>query len=289
LVSIIKSIFPAFQYSSIAIECRFRMKFFVLTIFPEMFAPFWNHGIIRRAIDKEKIFVSTLNIRDFAEDRHQTTDDRPYGGGSGMVMKPEPLAAAIRAAELEAPSAHKILLSPQGRVFGQKMAQELAACDDLVLVCGRYEGVDERINSKLIDDEISIGDYVLTGGELAAMVIIDAVTRQLPGTIGGEDAAEKDSFADGLLEHAHYTRPQVFAGEAVPDILLSGHHEEIENWRLESALMRTLMKRPDLLQKKDLSVKEINILEKWSRRLEDILKSYHRAHGVYRQNAEKKS
>ena len=241
-----------------------------------MFAPFWDHGIIRKAIENEKIVASTLNIRDFAEDRHQVTDDRPYGGGSGMVMKPEPLAAAIRAAEQEAPSAHKVLLTPQGRVFNQKIAQELASCEDLVLVCGRYEGVDERITSELIDDEISIGDYVLTGGELAAMVIIDSVTRQLPGTLGGEDAAEKDSFADDLLEHAHYTRPQVFEGEAVPDILLSGHHEEIENWRLESALMRTLMKRADLLQKKDLSEKEIKILEKWSQNIKDIINSHHK-------------
>jgi tRNA (guanine37-N1)-methyltransferase len=247
------------------------MKIVVLTIFPEMFGPFWNHGIIRRAIEKEKIVALTLNIRDFAEDKHQVTDDRPYGGGSGMVMKPEPLSAAIRAAEQAAPFAHKILLTPQGRVFNQKIAQELASCEDLVLVCGRYEGVDERINCKLIDDEISIGDYVLTGGELAAMVIIDAVTRQLPGALGGKDAAEKDSFADGLLEHAHYTRPQVFEDQAVPDILLSGHHGEIENWRLESALMRTLMKRADLLQKKNLSEKEIKILEKWSQKIRDII------------------
>ena len=254
------------------------MKFVVLTIFPEMFTPFWDHGIIRRAIEQEKISGSTLNIRDFAKDKHQVTDDRPYGGGSGMVMKPEPLAAAIRAAEKEAPSARKVLLTPQGRVFNQKKAQELASCKDLVLVCGRYEGVDERINNQLIDDEISIGDYVLTGGELAAMVVIDAVTRQLPGTLGGEDAAEKDSFADGLLEHAHYTRPQVFEGETVPDILLSGHHEEIENWRLESALMRTLMKRADLLQKKDLSAKQIKILKKWSQNTEDIINFQRRNH-----------
>jgi tRNA (guanine37-N1)-methyltransferase len=254
------------------------MKFLVLTIFPEMFAPFWNHSIIRKAIEKEKIVASTLNIRDFAEGKHQVTDDRPYGGGSGMVMKPEPLAAAIRAAEQVAPCAHKVLLTPQGRVFSQKIAKELTSCEALVLVCGRYEGVDARIDSNLIDDEISIGDYVLTGGELAAMVIVDAVTRQLPGTLGGEDAAEKDSFADGLLEHAHYTRPQVFEGQAVPDILLSGNHAEIENWRLESALMRTLMKRADLLQKKDLGEKEINILKKWSRKIQDILDFHHEDH-----------
>ena len=254
------------------------MKFVVLTIFPEMFDPFWDHGIIKRAIDHHKIFASTLNIRDFAEDKHQVTDDRPYGGGSGMVMKPEPLAGAIRAANQKCPSAKTILLSPQGRVFDQELANELAAFEGLVLVCGRYEGVDERISHDLIDYEISIGDYVLTGGELAAMVLIEAVTRQIPGTLGGEAAAEKDSFSNGLLEHAHYTRPQVFEDKAVPDILLSGHHEEIENWRLESALMRTLLKRPDLLQKKSLNEKEIEVLKKWSRNIRDILNFQNKEH-----------
>ncbi len=160
----------------------------------------------------------------------------------------------------------------------QEIANELAAFEGLILVCGRYEGVDERISHDLIDREISIGDYVLTGGELAAMVLIEAVTRQIPGTLGGEAAAEKDSFSNGLLEHAHYTRPQVFEGKAVPDILLSGHHEEIENWRLESAMMRTLLKRPDLLQKKGLSEKEIEILKKWSRNIRDILNFHRKAH-----------
>jgi tRNA (guanine37-N1)-methyltransferase len=254
------------------------MKFVVLTIFPEMFDSFWDHGIIRRAIDQNKIFASALNIRDFAEDKHQVTDDRPYGGGSGMVMKPEPLAGAIRAANRKCPSAKTVLLSPQGRVFNQAVANELAAFEGLVLVCGRYEGVDERISHDLIDDEISIGDYVLTGGELAAMVIIDAVTRQIPGTLGSEDAAEKDSFSNGLLEHAHYTRPQVFEGKAVPEILLSGHHEEIENWRVESAMLTTLLKRPDLLKDKTLSKQQLDILKKWSRRIEEIIKNYHRGH-----------
>jgi tRNA (guanine37-N1)-methyltransferase len=248
------------------------MKFIVLTIFPEMFDSFWKHGIIRRAIDQEKIFVSALNIREFANDKHQVTDDRPYGGGSGMVMKPEPLAGAIRAAQRQFPSAKTILLTPQGRVFNQATAHEMAALEGLILVCGRYEGVDERISQEFIDYEISIGDYVLTGGELAAMVVIDAVTRQIPGTLGAEDAAEKDSFCNSLLEHAHYTRPQVFEGQAVPDILLSGHHEEIENWRLESALLRTLSKRPDLLKSKSLSKKESDVLKRWSRRIEEILK-----------------
>ncbi len=249
------------------------MEFVVLTIFPEMFDPFWDHGIIRRAIDKKKIFASSLNIRDYAEDKHHVTDDRPYGGGSGMVMKPEPLAGAIRAAKDKIPSAKTILLTPQGRVFNQELAEKLVTYEGLVLVCGRYEGVDDRISQDLIDDEISVGDFVLTGGELAAMVIIDAVTRLVPGTLGGEDAAAKDSFANGLLEHAHYTRPQNFEGSPVPDVLLSGHHEEIENWRLESSLMRTLLKRADLLQKKNLDEKEIEILKKWSRQIEEIIKS----------------
>jgi tRNA (guanine37-N1)-methyltransferase len=180
-------------------------------------------------------------------------------------MKPEPLAGAIRDANRTAGAAKTVLLTPQGNVFDQGMARELASHQGLVLVCGRYEGVDERVCHDLIDYEISTGDYVLTGGELAAMIIIDAVTRLIPGTLGGEQAAEKDSFADGLLEHAHYTRPQNFEGSEVPEVLLSGHHREIENWRLQSSLMRTLLKRPDLLQKKDLDRQEIEILKKWYR------------------------
>ena len=254
------------------------MKFVVLTIFPEMFDLFWGQGIIRRAIDQKKIIASALNIRDYAEDKHHVTDDRPYGGGSGMVMKPEPLAGAIRAAGLKVPSAKTILLTPQGRVFDQKLANELAAFEGLILVCGRYEGIDERVCQDLIDYEISIGDYVLTGGELAAMVIIDAVARLIPGVLGAEDSAAKDSFSNGLLEHAHFTRPPVFEGEEVPQILLSGHHEEIENWRLESALIRTFLKRPDLLENKHLSKNEIEILNKWCRRLEEIIKLYRKAH-----------
>ena len=247
------------------------MKFVVLTIFPEMFEPFWAHGIIRRAIEHEKIFASAVNIRDYATDRHQVTDDRPYGGGSGMVMKPEPLAEAIRAAQKKIPVAATVLLTPQGRAFDQNMAGELASFDGLVLICGRYEGIDERICDELIDYEISIGDYVLTGGELGAMIIIDAVTRMIPGTLGAEDAAENDSFSNGLLEHAHYTRPRVFEGKEVPGVLLSGHHQEIEKWRLESSLMRTLLKRPDLLNKKNLNRQEIEILEKWRREINKIL------------------
>ena len=247
------------------------MKFVVLTIFPEMFDPFWAHGIIRKAIEKKKILTSTINIRDYAQDRHQVTDDRPYGGGSGMVMKPEPLAGAIRAAAQTVPEAKTVLLTPQGQVFDQRMAQELASWDGLVLVCGRYEGVDERVCRDLVDYEISIGDYVLTGGELAAMIVIDAATRLIPGVLGGDQAAEKDSFSDGLLEHAHYTRPRIFEGREVPEVLLSGHHQKIEKWRLESSLMRTLLKRSDLLQKKALDRQEIEILKKWYHVIKNLI------------------
>jgi len=247
------------------------MKFVVLTIFPEMFDPFWAHGIIRKAIEDQRILTSAVNIRDYAADRHQVTDDRPYGGGSGMVMKPEPLAGAIRDAVQRAPQAKTVLLSPQGRVFNQAMAQELAALEGLILVCGRYEGVDERIADDLVDYEISIGDFVLTGGELAAMILVDAVTRLIPGVLGGDKAAETDSFADGLLEHAHYTRPRDFEGRGVPEVLLSGHHREIENWRLESSLMRTLLKRSDLLDKKALNRQEVEILNKWYRVIKNLI------------------
>ena len=247
------------------------MHFTVLTIFPEMFDSFWAHGIIRRAIDQKKVSATAINIRDFTADRHQMTDDRPFGGGNGMVMKPEPLVEAIGAAKKNASAAKTVLLTPQGRTLNQKMARELASIEELILVCGRYEGVDERICHEYIDYEISIGDYVLTGGELAAMVIMEAVTRMIPGALGGQDSAEKDSFSDGLLEHAHYTRPRDFEGREVPEVLLSGHHREIESWRLESSVMRTLLKRPDLLRKKQLNDREIEILRKWYQVIKELI------------------
>lgn len=247
------------------------MNFTVLTIFPEMFDPFWKHGIVRRAIEQNKIGVSAINIRDFAEDKHRVTDDRPYGGGCGMIMKPEPLAEAIRAAKKQAPSSKTVLLTPQGQRLDQNLARNLAVFPGLVLVCGRYEGVDERIYQNLIDYEISIGDYVLTGGEIAAMVIIDAVTRVLPGILGGLDASEQDSFSDNLLEHAYYTRPRNFEGAEVPEVLLSGNHGEIEKWRLESSLIRTFLKRKDLLENRRFSKQELEILKKWCRDIEKII------------------
>jgi tRNA (guanine37-N1)-methyltransferase len=247
------------------------MRILVLTIFPEMFDGLWSHGMVRRAIEQQAISAAALNIRDFAPDKHHVTDDRPYGGGSGMVMKPEPLAAAIRRAQQMAPEARTILLTPQGRVFNQALARELADQQGLILVCGRYEGVDDRLCHELIADELSVGDYVLTGGEVAAMAVIDAVTRLIPGVLGGEDSAARDSFSDGLLEHAHYTRPPVFERAEVPEVLLSGHHGNIERWRLESSLMRTLVNRPDLLRQRALTAEEAEILRRWHARLGELL------------------
>jgi tRNA (guanine37-N1)-methyltransferase len=247
------------------------MRILVLTIFPEMFQGFWSHGMVRRAIEQQAVAAAALDIRDFAQDRHHVTDDRPYGGGNGMVMKPEPLAAAIRHARQMAPEARTVLMSPQGRVFNQARAQELAGLKGLILVCGRYEGVDDRLCHELISDELSIGDYVLTGGEIAAMAVIDAVTRLIPGVLGGADSAARDSFSDGLLEHAHYTRPPVFEGAQVPEVLLSGHHDNIERWRLESSLLRTLVSRPDLLRQRALTAVEAEILRHWQARLAELL------------------
>ena len=248
------------------------MRFTVLTIFPDLFQPFWEHGIIRRAILNERIAAETINIRDFATGRHRVTDDTPYGGGSGMVMKPEPLAGAIRWAKSGRPTAKTILLTPQGRVLNHDLARYMAGLNDLILVCGRYEGIDERICDNFIDFEISIGDYVLTGGELAAMVVMEAVVRWIPGVLGGEDSAEKDSFSNDVLEYAHYTKPREFEGEKVPDVLISGHHQAIEDWRQEMSLVRTFMKRRDLLQNRTLSNKELDILKKWCLDIEKIIR-----------------
>ena len=249
------------------------MKFTVLTIFPEMFSPFWEHGIIRRAISNKLIDATAISIRAFAKGKHRVTDDRPYGGGCGMVMKPEPLGKAIRAAEETAPGSKKILLSPQGRLFDQKLASELLNFKGLILVCGRYEGFDERICQKYIDFELSIGDFILTGGELAAMVVIDALTRLIPGTLGNEDSAEQDSFSGDLLKYAHYTRPASFEGEGVPEVLRTGDHSAIEKWRLESSLIRTFLKRKDLMENRSFSKAEIEILKQWCRGIESIIRA----------------
>jgi tRNA (guanine37-N1)-methyltransferase len=222
------------------------MRFTVVTIFPEMFASVLEAGVLGRAIAAGAVEVSFVNPRDFTSDRHRTVDDTPYGGGPGMVMKVEPVVAAIEAAQGSAP-AHRILLSAGGRPLKQQRVQELAALPHLVLVCGRYEGVDERVAETAIDEEISVGDFVLTGGELGAMSIIDAVARYVPGVLGEAASTSEESFSEGLVEYPQYTRPTEFRGLAVPAILQSGHHERIRQWRRQQALVRTARRRPDLL------------------------------------------
>lgn len=225
------------------------MRIQVITLFPEAFRPLVSLGVTGRALADGKVRLELLNPRDYARNRHRTVDDRPYGGGPGMVMAVEPLRSAIRAARERAGEDARVgLLSPQGRLLQQADARELAQRGELVLVCGRYEGVDERLIELEIDEEWSIGDYVLSGGELAAAVMIDAVTRLLPGVLGDEQSAEQDSFTDGLLDCPHYTRPEEVDGLAVPQVLLSGDHAAIARWRRKQALGRTWLKRPDLLQ-----------------------------------------
>jgi len=237
------------------------MRFDVFSLFPEVFNSYLNTSILKRAQELKALEVHTHNIRDWTTDKHHTTDDTPYGGGGGMVMKPEPVFAAVEGILGEPPACPVILLSPQGRTFTQRIAFELAEHDRLALICGRYESVDERIRQHLATDALSIGDYVLTGGELPALVIIDAVTRLLPGVLGDPDAPLDDSHATGLLEYPHYTRPPEFRGWGVPDVLLSGNHAEIARWRRQESLRRTLQLRPDLLDKVNLTPQDITFLE----------------------------
>ncbi len=247
------------------------MNFTVLTIFPEMFSALFGAGVIKKAIERRYISVEPINIRDFAKDRHRTVDDRPYGGGYGMVMKPEPVGEAIRHARKKHPEAYTLLLTPQGRLFNQGVAQELAGCGGIILVCGRYEGIDERVREHLVDDELSIGDYVLTGGELAAMVVIDTVSRLIPGTLGSEHSAQEDSFSTGLLEYPQYTRPKSFEGTNVPEVLLSGDHGAIRQWRRQTSLIRTLLKRPDLLMDQPLTTGDIEFMKKLRQDIKTII------------------
>ena len=237
------------------------MQFEVFTLLPEVFPPYLESSILQRARQRGLIDVRLHNIRDWARDKHHTTDDMPYGGGGGMVMKPEPIFEAVESILGPASGVPLILLTPQGRVFSQTVARELSAHERIALLCGRYEGVDERIRTRLVTDEISIGDYVLTGGELPALILIDAVTRLLPGALGDPTGAEDDSHASGLLEYPHYTRPPEFRGDTVPEILLSGDHAKIEKWRREQSLLRTLERRPDLLEKAELTEKEKKYVE----------------------------
>jgi tRNA (guanine37-N1)-methyltransferase len=237
------------------------MKFDILTLFPGMFNGPFGESIIRRAVERGLIDIRLHAIRDYAFDRHKTTDDSPYGGGAGMVMKPEPLAACIEKVTADRTAARIILTTPQGRPFDQPLAAELAREEELLIICGRYEGVDERVRELFVDDEISLGDFVLTGGEMAAMVIVDAVTRLIPGVLGSDESAAADSFSDGLLEYPQYTRPPEFRGLGVPEILLSGNHLEIARWRRRMALERTRLKRPDLLAAARLSENDRKYLQ----------------------------
>ncbi len=240
------------------------LNFEVLTLFPGMLEGPLNESILKRGRERGLLNVTVRNIRDYTEDKHKTADDSPYGGGAGMVLKPEPIFRAFEKLREDHPCDEllTILLSPQGRLFHQKRAEELSGeRRRIVLLCGHYEAVDERVIDALVDEELSIGDYVLTGGELAAIVVIDAAARLLPGVLGDEESAFRDSFGEGLLDHPHYTRPAEFLGMKVPDVLLSGNHAEIEKWRRREALKATLRKRPELLGTAELTDEDKHILE----------------------------
>jgi len=229
------------------------LRFDILSTFPEMFDSPFSCSLLKKAQEKGVIEISLHNIRDYTEDRHRMTDDAPYGGGGGMLMKVEPVDKALRCIAADKAEIPVILLTPQGQVFNQNIAEELATYSRIVLICGHYEGVDERIRIQLANREISIGDYVLTGGELSAMVLVDAVSRLVPGVLGNADSAALDSFSSGLLEHPQYTRPSEYHGWKVPEVLLSGNHKEINAWRRKEALERTWLRRPDLIAKMVLS------------------------------------
>jgi tRNA (guanine37-N1)-methyltransferase len=240
----------------------------ILTLFPQMFESPFSVGIFKRAVDQGLVRLEVHNMRDYAHDKHLTVDDYPYGGGAGMVLKPEPIFEAVEAVKSnialkqEVSGVSVILLSPRGRLFSQQIAQELSKYSNIILICGRYEGVDERVCEYLVTDEISIGDYVLSGGELAAMVVVDAVVRLFPGVVGSEDSLMDESHTSGLLEYPQYTRPAEFRGWSVPEVLLSGNHAQIAKWRREQALVRTSKRRPDLLERASLSSEERQLVAK---------------------------
>jgi len=244
------------------------MRIDVITLFPESLEDLTGLGVTGRAIREGRVALKTWNPRDFATDRHRTVDDRPYGGGPGMVMAVEPLASTIAAAKKDAAGTRVSLLSPQGRKLDQAGVEELAGREGLILVCGRYEGIDERLIESDIDEQWSIGDYVISGGELAAAVVIDAVARLVPGVLGHEQSAVEDSFVDGLLDHPHYTRPEVAGGKTVPEVLLSGDHEAIRRWRRKQSLGRTWLLRPDLLEGRQMDDEAERLLTEFRRELE---------------------
>jgi len=236
----------------------------VVTIFPEMVLTIAEYGVVGRAVERGLISLACQNPRDFTVDAHRTVDDRPYGGGPGMVMKYEPAAAAIAAAKEELPAGSPVVcLSPQGAVFDQETAQRFAGLSGIVLLAGRYEGIDERLIESHVDEELSLGDFVISGGEIAAMVVIDAVARLLPGVLGDETSASQDSFIEGLLDHPHYTRPEEIDGRRVPEVLLSGDHARIAKWRYQQALGRSFQRRPDLVAKLDLNDEQQKLLDEY--------------------------
>lgn len=240
------------------------MRVGVVTLFPEMFRGVTQFGVSRRAVERGLLSVECWNPRDFTSDRHRTVDDRPYGGGPGMLMMIEPLRAAIRSArEALGGKARVVYMSPQGPALTQAKAEALAGQEQLILVAGRYEGIDERLIQLEVDEELSIGDYVLSGGELAAMVVIDACARLIPGALGHAESASQDSFAEGLLDCPHYTRPELYEGMQVPDVLLSGNHELIRRWRLKQSLGRTWTRRPELLAGRELSAEQRKLLDEY--------------------------
>ncbi|CEE01371.1 MULTISPECIES: tRNA (guanosine(37)-N1)-methyltransferase TrmD [Bacillaceae] len=242
------------------------MRIDILTLFPNMFTGVINESILKKAMELGKVQYHITNFRDFSTDKHQAVDDYPYGGGAGMVLKPEPIFHAVEHIESVTNSSPRvILLCPQGERYTQKKAEQLAREEHLLFICGHYEGYDERIRENLVTDEISIGDFVLTGGELAAMVVVDSIVRLLPGVLGNEDSPVLDSFSTGLLEHPHYTRPAEFRGMRVPDVLLSGNHKLIDEWRRKQSLKRTLERRPDLLESYPLTEQEIEWLNELKR------------------------
>ncbi len=238
------------------------MRCDIITIFPEIFHAYLGEGILKRALQKKLIEVKVHNLRDYTEDKHRTVDDYPYGGGAGMVMKPEPFFTAVETICPDRKKRRVIMLSPAGKKFDQDMAMEFSKEErQLLFLCGRYEAIDERVRIALVDDEISIGDYILTGGELPALVIIDAAARLIPGVLGDERSKEEDSFSSGILDYPHYTRPSVFRDIAVPDVLLSGNHKDIWQWRRKEALRRTLQRRPELLGKIRLSDEDYKLID----------------------------
>jgi tRNA (guanine37-N1)-methyltransferase len=244
------------------------MRIDILTLFPQMFQAPFGFGVLKRAIDQGLVSVNLHNIRNYTHDKHRTVDDYPYSGGPGMLLKPEPIFEAVESVTSGISAAEKggklpvILLTPQGRLFSQEIARELSGYDHLILICGRYEGVDERVRQHLVTDEISIGDYVLTGGEFPAMVVVDSVVRLIPGVLGSDASSLDESHSDGLLEYPQYTRPEVYKGWEVPEILLSGNHAQIAAWRREQVIQRTLERRPDLLGKTVLGQKERQLVER---------------------------